>query len=115
MPYLKDIECMRKGDLFYSPLTLKANEKHEEGNINFVTLVRLIQGLWLLQTPERMPSLVTNVCVVKQHLQSRFQHLVAIPVPGPSFSPPVPSAVTLSIFILPDIAARCLTEPLCAP
>lgn len=56
---------MRKGDLFYSPLTLKANGKHEEGHLNSDTSVWLIQGLWLLQTPEHVPSLITNVYLVK--------------------------------------------------
>lgn len=104
---------MYEGDLFYSPLMLKANGKHEEGNLNFIPSVWVIRGLWLLQIAERMPSLIANL-YLGHLLQSRLQHLVGIPVPGLRFNPPVPSAVTLSTFILPDTASRCLTEPLYA-
>lgn len=79
------------GRVIYFPLVLKANEKHEEGNLSFVTSACQIWVPRLLQTPEHVLSLqVIKVFFMKrQLLQRRLLHSV-IPVPGLTFKPPHP-------------------------
>lgn len=76
------------GRVIYFPLMLKADEKHEEGNLSFVTSAWQIWVPWLLQIPEHLLSLqVIKGYLVKWHLLQRRLLDLMIPVPGLAFKP----------------------------